>query len=112
MVIKLVIISTHRAFLVKLYQEQYRLFNAVFFYLLRILNFRRIFFGMILIDVGVVREMKQENSNMILLAIFQILSLGLFVVKINSAFLPKATFFLVSLFSAASIMSWMHDQLE
>lgn len=64
-----------------------------FFYLLRILNFRRIFFGMILIDVGIVREMKQKNSNMILLAIFQILSLGLFVVKINSAILPKATFF-------------------
>lgn len=68
---------------------------------------------MILIDVGIVREMKQKNSNMILLAIFQILSLGLFVVKINSAILPKATFFfLVYLFSAASIMSWMHDQLE
>lgn len=75
MVIKLVIISTHRAFLVKLYQEQYRLFNAGFWVFLRILNFRRIFFGMISIDVGVVREMKQENSIMIFLLamIFQIL---------------------------------------
>lgn len=60
--------STHKAFLIKLFQELCRHFYTSFF------------FGITVIDVSLVAELGLEDGNISLAKLFHSLSLSLFVV--------------------------------
>lgn len=65
-----------------------------------------------MIDVGSVTELELEDGNIITSKDIPSYFTEPVGCLNNFCFLPKVTFSLVCLFSVASIMSWMPDQLE